>query len=49
MKETVVSGMKYTYIVQAYRSTTKGAYTEKSMTCLGTVTPTLTNAASSIV
>ncbi|MBO4870127.1 MAG: hypothetical protein J5585_10495, partial [Clostridia bacterium] len=45
---TAVSGTKYTYGVRAYKSTTKGAYTAKSMTRLSPVTPTLTNTASGI-
>ncbi|MBR5428229.1 MAG: fibronectin type III domain-containing protein, partial [Clostridia bacterium] len=45
---TAVSGTKYTYGVRAYKSTTKGAYTAQSMTCLSAVTPTLENTASGI-
>ncbi|MBQ6163275.1 MAG: fibronectin type III domain-containing protein [Clostridia bacterium] len=45
---TAVSGTKYTYAVRAYKSTTKGAYTAKSMTRLSAVKPTLTNIASGI-
>ncbi len=45
---SAVSGTKYTYGVRAYKSTTKGAYTAKSMTFLSAVTPTLTNTASGV-
>ncbi|MBQ6165644.1 MAG: fibronectin type III domain-containing protein, partial [Clostridia bacterium] len=45
---TAVSGTQYTYSVRAYKSTTKGAYTAKTMTRLDPVTPTLTNTASGI-
>ena len=45
---TAESGTQYTYGVRAYKSTTKGAYTAKSMTRLSAVTPTLTNTASGI-
>ncbi len=45
---TATAGVKYTYAVRAYKSTTKGAYTAKSMTRLSAVTPKLTNTASGI-
>ena len=45
---TATAGVKYTYAVRAYKSTTKGAYTAKSMTRLAPVTPTLTNLSSGI-
>ncbi|MBR5426994.1 MAG: hypothetical protein IK118_01490, partial [Clostridia bacterium] len=42
------NGTVYTYYVRAYLSTTKGAYTEKKMTRLGAITPTLANASTGI-
>ncbi|MBQ6018739.1 MAG: fibronectin type III domain-containing protein, partial [Clostridia bacterium] len=46
--KTAVSGTKYTYGVRAYKSTTKGAYTAKTMTRLAAITPMLTNAADGV-
>ena len=45
---TAKSGTQYTYCVRAYKSTTKGAYTAKTMTRLSAVTPTLANISSGV-
>ncbi|MBR5428153.1 MAG: leucine-rich repeat protein [Clostridia bacterium] len=46
---TAESGVTYTYGVRAYKSTTKGAFTAKSILCLSSVAPTMTNTASGAV